>query len=107
MAYSYWREAAEYALDAVGVEVTAEQLDAIGKSLEISAENQGLATGAHCIPNPLASDIRALEARHQAEINEWKESDRVFRENIAARCGSHIEARQVIVHNGRVDFLRQ
>jgi hypothetical protein len=66
----YWREAVAIALDEEGVEVTSEQLDRLGESLAVSAENEGQAFGRDMIPNPMVAEVEAVKRRVESERRE-------------------------------------
>lgn len=77
MAYDYWTESVTVALHEAGVEATAAQIDDIVGSLEVSRENESLATGRDCIPHPMEAKVREQQAYRASD---QKDHDRKVRD---------------------------
>lgn len=74
MARDYWHESLSLALEDTPLFDAFWALDEaarndIAEALAISAENEGMASGRECIPNPLESQMRE-QARRAAEARE-------------------------------------
>jgi hypothetical protein len=77
----YWRIFAEEVPSDLGIELTAEQVEALAEAAEGAAENQSTACGWDMIPNPDRAEIDRLEkllkeARRETELAEdvWREA---------------------------------
>lgn len=84
---NYWKEALACALDELGLyhALTPEQYDAAAKSLMFAAEQQSMAFGHDCIPDPRDEVEAKLKAKIVSAENEtqlWKSN---FRKNVAMR----------------------
>jgi hypothetical protein len=99
---SYWLESLGYALEEAGVydALTPDQRKQVAESLVVSAENEGMAMGRDCIPNPLNSEIERLKAAHRADIERFEERERIFCRDIAR--SQKVEARRIGINNGSV-----
>lgn len=104
---SYWIEALECALDECGAwgVLNSEQMQQVARSLVMSAEMQGQAFGHECIPNPLQAEIDSLKKRHASELALSESREERFRGELARRIG--VEPRRVVIHNERIEVLRQ
>lgn len=102
----YWLESLELALDSVGAydALTPEQRKQVAESLVVSAENEGMASGRDCIPNPLNSEIDRLKAAHRAEIESFQARERIFCRDIAR--SQSVEAHRISIVNGHVVIHR-
>lgn len=63
---SYWKEAVQIAFDEVGVSmdiISDDDWDRVAGSLQISAEQEGMAFGYDCIPNPIEQENKALKQK--------------------------------------------
>lgn len=63
----YYREAIESAAEEHGVVMTTEQAKAMAVDLTRAIENEGMASGAWCIPNPLMGEISQLKGELKRE----------------------------------------
>lgn len=64
MSKDYWREAIQVALEDCGAPpLTNEQLDSVADALDGAAETQSQYDGSECIPNPLVTEIDALQRK--------------------------------------------
>lgn len=83
--FDYWKESLECALEEAGAAgaLTAEQIDRVAGSLEVSAENQDMAFGHDAIPNPLAAEVKAAESRLESQRAEASEQESELRKVIA------------------------
>jgi hypothetical protein len=99
---SYWLESLGYALEEAGAydALTPDQRKRVAESLVVSAENEGMAMGRDCIPNPLNSEIERLKAAHRADIERFEERERIFCRDIAR--SQKVEARRIGINNGSV-----
>ena len=68
MSRDYLRESLVTALDDAGIAYTPEQLSEVRDSLEVSRENESLATGREFVQNPIIREIEIL--REKAEQRE-------------------------------------
>lgn len=68
MAYDYWKEMVEIALDEIGVTLPEEQVTDLSRSMVHAAEMQGEASGSLSIPNPMEAEIRNLNNSHAEEL---------------------------------------
>ncbi|WP_261534463.1 hypothetical protein [Burkholderia multivorans] len=103
---SYWLESLGYALEEAGAydALTPEQRKQVAESLVVSAENEGMASGRECIPNPLNSEIERLKAAHRAEIARFEDRERIFCRDIAR--SQNVETQRIGIHNGSVVIHR-
>jgi len=71
MSRAYLIDAIECGLDGIGAfdALTADQIRDLAASLEISLENEGLATGRDAIPNPMEAELRRREAAFKDELS--------------------------------------
>lgn len=90
---SYWHDSIEAALYEAGIEFSDSQLSEVVQSLEVSLENESLATGRDCIPSPIVgqlarerADRKATEeqmsANREVEGKELRETIRILRRRI-------------------------
>lgn len=100
----YWDDALGCALEAVGKfeALTRDERRQVAESLATSAENQSMAFGHDCIPNPKDSEIASLKTQHEREIAEWEAADLAYRTSVARRRG--VEPNDVYIRNGRVVY---
>lgn len=103
---NYWIESLGYALEEAGVydALTPEQRKQVAESLVVSAENEGMASGRDCIPNPLSSEIDRLKAAHRAEIERFEERERIYCRDIAR--SQKVETGRIGILNGSVVIYR-
>jgi hypothetical protein len=74
MRTAYLIESIECALDGANIPdaLTPEQISDLAASLEISLENEGLATGRDSIPNPMEAQLRGVKQAHAENVS-WIE----------------------------------
>lgn len=82
--FEYWKEALEIALDEVGAAnvLTPEQIEQVAGSLEISADNQGMAFGHDAIPNPMKAEVAAAVRRIDTARKEADDRESALRSQI-------------------------
>ncbi|WP_333998254.1 hypothetical protein [Burkholderia orbicola] len=102
----YWLESLGYALEEVGAydALTPEQRKDVAEALVVSAENEGMAMGRDCIPNPMNSEIERLKAAHRAEIERFEERERIYCRDIAR--SQNVDSHRIGIHNGSVVIHR-
>lgn len=99
----YWTECISQALEDAKLTATQEQINTVVSWVEGAHENYSLAAGHDCIPNPMLSEVEALqmhikklELAHEKQI--WG-----IRKGVAGRRG--VEASDVsITGNGDVTY---
>lgn len=64
----YYLEAIHCGAEAAGLDLTDEQAKSISESVMGAMENESLAFGRDCIPNPLESEIKQIKAAHQRDL---------------------------------------
>ncbi|MDE2470793.1 MAG: hypothetical protein KGL35_19120 [Bradyrhizobium sp.] len=82
--FDYWQEALETALDEAGAQtaLTIGQIVSVARSLQASAENQGMAFGHDAIPNPLKAEVTAAEKRLEASKQEAESREAELKQQI-------------------------
>lgn len=100
MAYDYWAESVQDALNDAGIDYSPEQLKDMIQFIKLSVEHEGMATGAHNIPNPLTSEMAQLEARHKKEVEELQRQISVFTRSVARR--NNVEPQDVYLEGDTV-----
>jgi DnaJ-class molecular chaperone len=63
----YYKECIEEAFEDAKITATKEQMDTVISWVEGAAENEGLATGRECIPNPVQLENEALKSNLERE----------------------------------------
>ena len=76
----YWIEAVECACYEAGVSLTKEQATQIAGSMQMSHENQGMAFGHDCIPNPLSTELDNERRKKKDELKAAEAKGRCARE---------------------------
>lgn len=102
----YWREAFMCAIEEVGLFdlCSKEDFDKGGESIRQSAENQSIAFGWDCIPDPRIAEREAEETRRKREVAEEEKRTELFRKAYAARLG--VEPHRLYVNNGDIFVSR-
>ena len=102
----YWIEAVEAALEDIGKlnNYTNEELKTVAESLIISSEQESMAFGYDCIPNPLESTIRDMKSKHESEIKQYEKRESVYRQNVADRHGPRVGPNQVYIDGNNVMY---
>lgn len=71
----YYGDCIAEAAAEMGLSITSDQVTGLAESVCVSAENEGLSSGAHCIPNPLESEVRRVE---RARSDDAKDADKLL-----------------------------
>jgi len=100
----YWIEAVECACDEAGVSLTKEQATQIAGSMQVSHENQGMAFGRDCIPNPLSTELDNERRKKKDELKAAEAREDALKKNIASRYNVPV---WVSVRDGRVEVEAQ
>jgi hypothetical protein len=83
MVSAYWRIFADEVPGDLGIELTADQVEALAEAIEGAAENQSTACGWDMIPNPDRAEITRLEALLKKERQEAVDAESVWAEAMA------------------------
>ena len=100
----YWREAGMELLEELGFFDAASKadFDNAAEILEGYADNQSMAFGYHCIPNPKDAEIAEIKATHKREIKEASADIERLKENVGRRYG--IDPKHISVTDGRMFY---
>ena len=84
---NYWEECIKESFEDAGITATDNQIGTVVCWVEGAHENEGLATGRDCIPNPLSSEIDRLKAAYKKEVGELERAVMCYRNSVAVRRG--------------------
>ncbi len=88
--FEYWREALCCSLDEAGVTtLTSEQLDSVTNGLLGSRENESMAFGRDCIPNPMRAEVTDLESKVKRLEQEHDARERAWSKAVAGKLRVH------------------
>ena len=102
--FDYWREAGMNLLEELGFfdAASKDDFDRAGDLLEGWAENQSMAFGHHCIPNPKDAEIAEVKRTHAREMKEANADIARLKENVGRRYG--IDPQRISVGDGRIFY---
>lgn len=100
----YWIEAVETALEEIDKlhNFTNAEIKDLAENLQISAEQESMAFGRECIPNPLQTEIQNLKAQHKKEIEVHEHREYIYRKNVSDRHGPRVDPNSVYIERNEV-----
>lgn len=84
---TYWEIFAAEFLSDMGIQLTDEQVKELADGIEGGIENQSLACGWDCIPNPDRLEIERLQKEIKELRREAERAEDTWREAMAVGCG--------------------
>lgn len=83
---SYYRETIESASEECDLTISSEQAVYLADAVVVARENEGMAFGDYCIPNPLQTELDNTKQRHKKESaareRQYEENEKYLREEI-------------------------
>jgi hypothetical protein len=100
---NYWLEALECSLDEAGCidALTKEQREKVADDLQRAHEMHAEATGELCIPNPVRSELQETLRKHDRELRERDERERLWKRGMAKALGC--PERQLYINRGNIE----
>ena len=100
---NYWKTCIEEAVSELGIAATEQQIKDLTEWVEGAHDNYGMAHGHDCIPNPAETARKEDARRHENEMKQANERERLLKNNIASRYNTDV---WVSVRDGGVEVER-